>query len=122
MLRGRCFVVTNERYIMIFGTSGDGTVEGGKPNRFSVVRPGRTLGGLGDLFLSHLDGGLSRHRSLEALDHLRAYDAQRRSPVHGEEGLQFAISRHAVHLQLPGDRQQLHAVESHAEHYGHLGR
>ena len=33
--QGRCFVVTNERYIMIFGTSGDGTVEGGKPNRFA---------------------------------------------------------------------------------------
>ena len=32
---GRCFVVTNERYIMIFGTAGDGTSEGGKPNRFA---------------------------------------------------------------------------------------
>ena len=33
--KGRCFVVTNERYIMIFGTAGDGTPEGGKPNRFA---------------------------------------------------------------------------------------
>ena len=32
---GRCFVVTNERYIMIFGTANDGTVEGGKQNRFA---------------------------------------------------------------------------------------
>jgi hypothetical protein len=33
--KGRCFVVTNERFIMIFGTVQDGTVEGGKPNRFA---------------------------------------------------------------------------------------
>ena len=33
--RGRCFVVTNERYVMIFGTGSDGTVEGGKTNRFA---------------------------------------------------------------------------------------
>ena len=32
---GRCFVVTNERYIMIFGTANDGTVEDGKQNRFA---------------------------------------------------------------------------------------
>ena len=32
---GRCFVVTNERYIMIFGTANDGTVEEGKQNRFA---------------------------------------------------------------------------------------
>ena len=32
---GRCFVVTNERYIMMFGTANDGTVEGGKQNRFA---------------------------------------------------------------------------------------
>ena len=32
---GRCFVVTNERFIMIFGSESDGTVEGGKQNRFS---------------------------------------------------------------------------------------
>jgi hypothetical protein len=32
---GRGFVVTNERYIMVFGTASDGTVDGGKPNRFA---------------------------------------------------------------------------------------
>ena len=32
---GRGFVVTNERFIMIFGSESDGTVEGGKQNRFS---------------------------------------------------------------------------------------
>jgi hypothetical protein len=32
---GRCFVVTQERFIMIFGAVQDGTVEGGKPNRFA---------------------------------------------------------------------------------------
>ena len=32
---GRCFVVTNERFIMIFSTADDGTVEGGKQNRFA---------------------------------------------------------------------------------------
>ena len=32
---GRCFVVTNERYIMMFGTGSDGTVDGGKQNRFA---------------------------------------------------------------------------------------
>ena len=32
---GRCFVVTNERYVMIFGTGSDGTVDGGKANRFA---------------------------------------------------------------------------------------
>ena len=32
---GRCFVITNERYIMIFGTGSDGTVDGGKANRFA---------------------------------------------------------------------------------------
>lgn len=32
---GRCFVVTNERFIMIFGTVNDGTVETGKQNRFA---------------------------------------------------------------------------------------
>ena len=42
--QGRCFVVTNERYIMIFGTSGDGTVEEGKPNRFNDGATRKTLG------------------------------------------------------------------------------
>ena len=32
---GRCFVITNERYVMMFGTSSDGTVDDGKPNRFA---------------------------------------------------------------------------------------
>ena len=32
---GRGFVVTNERYVMIFATGSDGTVEGGKQNRFA---------------------------------------------------------------------------------------
>ena len=32
---GRCFVITNERYVMMFGTESDGTVEGGKMNRFA---------------------------------------------------------------------------------------
>ena len=32
---GRCFVVTNERYIMMFATANDGTVEGGKQSRFA---------------------------------------------------------------------------------------
>ena len=32
---GRCFVVTQERFIMIFGAVQDGTAEGGKPNRFA---------------------------------------------------------------------------------------
>ena len=32
---GRCFVVTQERFIMIFGAVQDGTVDGGKPNRFA---------------------------------------------------------------------------------------
>ena len=32
---GRCFVVTNERFIMIFGSSGDGTTGGGSPRRFA---------------------------------------------------------------------------------------
>ena len=32
---GRGFVVTNERYIMIYGTADDGTPEGGKQNRFA---------------------------------------------------------------------------------------
>ena len=30
-----CFVVTNERFVMIFGVAQDGTIEGGKPNRFA---------------------------------------------------------------------------------------
>ena len=33
--QGRCFVVTQERFILIFGSVQDGTVEGGKPNRFA---------------------------------------------------------------------------------------
>ena len=33
--KGRCFVVTQERFIQIFGTAQDGTVEGGKPSRFA---------------------------------------------------------------------------------------
>ena len=33
--KGRCFVITNERYVMIFGTGSDGTVDGGKANRFA---------------------------------------------------------------------------------------
>jgi hypothetical protein len=32
---GRCFVVTNERFIMIFGSTNDGTVGGGSPRRFA---------------------------------------------------------------------------------------
>ena len=32
---GRCFVVTQERFIIIFGSTNDGTVDGGKPNRFA---------------------------------------------------------------------------------------
>ena len=32
---GRCFVITNERYVMMFGTESDGTVDGGKMNRFA---------------------------------------------------------------------------------------
>ena len=32
---GRGFVVTNERYVMIYGTANDGTTEGGKQNRFA---------------------------------------------------------------------------------------
>jgi hypothetical protein len=32
---GRCFVVTQERFIQVFGTAQDGTVEGGKPSRFA---------------------------------------------------------------------------------------
>jgi hypothetical protein len=31
---GRCFVVTNERFIQIFGMTDDGTVDGGGPRRF----------------------------------------------------------------------------------------
>ena len=33
--KGRCFVITAERFIQIFGAAQDGTVEGGKPNRFA---------------------------------------------------------------------------------------
>ena len=33
--RGRCFVVTQDRFIQMFGTAQDGTVEGGKPSRFA---------------------------------------------------------------------------------------
>ena len=33
--KGRCFVVTNERFVMIFGVAQDGTIEGGKQNRFA---------------------------------------------------------------------------------------
>jgi hypothetical protein len=33
--RGRCFVVTQERFIIIFGSHGDGTVGGGGPSRFA---------------------------------------------------------------------------------------
>ena len=33
--KGRGFVITNERYVMIFATGSDGTVEGGKQNRFA---------------------------------------------------------------------------------------
>ena len=33
--KGRCFVVTQERFIQIFGTAQDGTAEGGKPSRFA---------------------------------------------------------------------------------------
>ena len=33
--KGRCFVVTNERFIMIFGATQDGTVGGGSPRRFA---------------------------------------------------------------------------------------
>ena len=33
--KGRCFVVTNERFLMIFGTGSDGTVDGGFPWRFA---------------------------------------------------------------------------------------
>ena len=33
--KGRGFVITNERYVMMFSTSSDGTVEGGKANRFA---------------------------------------------------------------------------------------
>jgi hypothetical protein len=32
---GRCFVVTNERFIMIFGSTNDGTTDGGSPRRFA---------------------------------------------------------------------------------------
>jgi hypothetical protein len=32
---GRCFVVTQERFIMIFGTTGDGTTGGGSARRFA---------------------------------------------------------------------------------------
>ena len=32
---GRCFVITNERFMMIFGAQNDGTIEGGKPSRFA---------------------------------------------------------------------------------------
>ena len=33
--KGRCFVVTQDRFIQIFATTQDGTVEGGKVNRFA---------------------------------------------------------------------------------------
>ena len=33
--KGRGFVITNERYMMIFATGSDGTVDGGKQNRFA---------------------------------------------------------------------------------------
>ena len=33
--QGRCFVVTQERFIVIFGSTNDGTVDGGGPRRFA---------------------------------------------------------------------------------------
>ena len=33
--RGRCFVVTQERFVVIFGSTNDGTTDGGSPRRFA---------------------------------------------------------------------------------------
>ena len=102
---GRCFVVTNERFIMVFGAS-DAT-NGGGPRRFAWCDQENP--GAWDYTSVTSQAG---YLDIEPASPIICASATRNGIIFftAKESVQFRLQRNALHLQLHGTWQQLHSV------------